>query len=99
MCHRRGQPAYVARLHRRGRRVDVDLAGGDRHPEARQEHRPQSARIVVRYAVCSGYDERGTHDRPAARLIAFSRIYREPHLIRELLNTHKHKWVTSLMKK
>ena len=61
------RPAYVARLHRRGRRVDVDLAGGDHYHEARQEHRPQSARVFVRDAVRGGYDERGTHDRPAAQ--------------------------------
>ena len=35
-----------------------------------------------------GQDERGIYNRPAAQVTAASRIYREPHLMRKLLNTH-----------
>ena len=44
-----------------------------------------------------GQDERGIYNRPAAQVTAASRIYREPHLMRELLNTHTHTQMNSLL--
>ena len=64
---RQARPAYNASLHRRSPLIDVNLPGGNRHTDGRQEHGPGGARRRVYEAVRGRHDDRSTHDRPPAQ--------------------------------